>query len=158
MKKVLLITLFAFFALYSFSQTEKSSIGVNKQYSTPDTTRTFALMNALNFDNNIDRLIKFWDKPELNEAGQIRWAHIDIPNVGKDLNVKLTERICTLEKDDMTCVPFKDKEDQEMKMKNLKSNQYRDIEIIVTNQDGKNIIDSKTKSEAIKTLLESIVE
>ena len=158
MKKILLITVFAFFALYSFSQNEKSSIGVNKQYGTADTTSTFALMQMSNFDNNIERLIKFWGTPQLNETGQIRWAHIDIPNVGEDLNVTLTDRICTAGEVDIVCIPFKDKEDKEIKMRDLKSNQYRDIEITITNQEGKNIINSKEKTETVKTLLKSNVE
>jgi|AntAceMinimDraft_17_1070374.scaffolds.fasta_scaffold168836_1 hypothetical protein len=158
MKKTIFIILLAFLSLHSFSQTKKNSIGVNKQYNTPDTTRSFVLMNILNFDNSKDSLIKFWGKPKNNETGQISWTHIDIPNVGKDLNVILTDRICTIEKGYMMCIQFKDKEDKEMKMKNLKSNQLRDIEITITNQVGKNIINSKTKTEIVKTLLESIVE
>ena len=158
MKKILLITLFAFFALYSFSQKEKGSIGVNKQYGTADTTSTFALMKASSFDNNIERLIKFWDTPKLNETGQIKWTNIDIPDVGKNLNVTLTDRICTAGEVDIVCIPFKDKEDKEIKMRDLKSNQYRDIEITITNQEGKNIINSKEKTETVKTLLKSNVE
>ena len=158
MKKILFITLFVFFALYSFSQTEKGSIGVNKQHGAVDTTSTFALMKGSSFDNNIERLIKFWDTPKLNETGQIKWINIDIPDVGEDLNVTLTDRICTMEEGNIKCVPFKDKENKEMKMKDLKSNQYRDIEITITNQDGKNIINSKDKTKTVKTLLQSIVE
>ncbi len=158
MKKVLFITLFAFFALHLFSQTEKSSVAVNKQHGTADTTSTFALMKVSNFDNNIERLIKFWGTPQLNETGQIKWTHIDIPSVGEVLNVTLTDRICTMEKGDMKCIPFKDKEDKEIKIRDLKSNQYRDIEITITNQDGKNIINSKEKTKTLKTLLQSIVE
>jgi hypothetical protein len=158
MKKTIFVILIAFLTLNSFSQTKKNSIGVNKQYFTPDTTRTFGLMNILNFDNSRDSLVKFWGTPEKNEAGQIIWKHVKIPNIGKDLNILLTDRICTLANGDMICITFKDKKDKVKKLKELKSNQSREIEITITNKDDKNIINSKSKTEIVKTLLESIVE
>jgi hypothetical protein len=158
MKKIIFIILLAFLTLNSFSQTKENSIGVNKQFHTADTTRTFGLMKILNFDNSIDSLLKFWGTPEKNEAGHIRWTHIEISNIGKDLNILLTDGICTMENGDMTCTLFKDKKDKEKKLRELKSNQSREIEITITNKDGKNIIDSKAKTVIVKTLLENIVE
>ena len=158
MKKTIIVILLMFLTSTSFSQTKKCPIGVGKQYNTKDTTSTFGLMNILNFDNSRDSLVKFWGTPEKNETGQIRWTHIEISNIGKDLNILLVDRICTMEKSDLSCISFKDKEDKEKKLKELKSNQSREIEITITNKDGKNIIDNKTKTEIIKTLLENIVE
>lgn len=158
MKKTFILIILGFFTMTTFSQTEKKIIGVSKQYNTPDTTNTFCFLNKLNYDNSIDSLIKYWGTPVKNSVGVINWTGIDIPNIGINLNISLTDRICTMVKGDMMCLCFKDKEDKELKLKELKSNQFRDVEITITDNNGKNIIDNSAKTEIVKKLLEKIVD
>ena len=141
MKNAIILILLGFSTLTTFSQTEKKIIGVNKQYNTPDTTRTFCFISAINFDSSIDSLIKHWGTPAKNSVGNISWTNIDIPNIGTNLNILLTDGICTMLKNEMKCEYFKDNEDKEKKLNELKSNQSREVEIIITNKDQKKIID-----------------
>ena len=150
--------LLGFITLTTFSQTKKEIIGVNRQYNTPDTTNTFCFLNKLNFDNSIDSLIKYWGTPVKNSVGNISWTQMDIPGIGTDLNIVLKDGICTMAKGDLMCEYFKNKKDKEIRLKELKSNQSRSVEIIISDKNGKNIIDSKAKTEIVMKVLEKIVD
>jgi hypothetical protein len=157
MKKAIILILIGFSTLATFSQTGNKIIGINKQFYPSDTTRTFSLLNKVNLDSSIDSLIKYWGTPEKNSVGNIRWMHIDIPNIGTDLNILLTDGICTKMNRDLTYEYFNDNEDKARKLNEIKPNQSREVEIIVTDKDCKNVVNNKTKTDILKKLLEKIV-
>jgi hypothetical protein len=52
---------------------------------------------------------------------------------------------------------FDSKKDKKKRIRRLKSAQWREVEIIVANKDGKNIINDKTKEDVVKKMLAKIV-
>jgi hypothetical protein len=158
MRKTIILILLGFTAISTYSQKQKDIIGVNELYNQKDTTRTFGLYRSLNFDNCIDSLVKFWGAPAKNETGKIIWSNIEIPGIGKELTIELHDGIYKKLDDGNTIyIPFESQKDKEKEIRKLKSNQWREIEIIVTNKDGRNIITDKTNTEIIKKMLTKIV-
>ena len=158
MKKHLFTILLICITISLFGQTKSNYVGINKQYNKTDTTRTFNLVKNSNYDSFRDKFVKFWGTPLLNETGNIKWTNINIEKIGSDMTIALTDGICTKKPGCLSCDTFKSNDDKIKKLKNLKSNQYRDIEIIITTKDGKNIINDKAKTEIIVSLIESIVK
>lgn len=158
MKRLILFVFLGIISTNSFSQIKNNVIGVGYQYNKLDTTSTFSFFNNINFDDSRDSLIKYWGIPIKNEAGNLQWSNIQIPNVGNDLMITLYDGIATKEKHILRYVFFTSEEDKEKKLRELKSNQYRIIEIIVTDKNNLNIINNKIKTKIVKKLLEEIVD
>lgn len=157
MKKLLLLSIALVMTTALFAQTNKSTVGLNQQFHQKDTTITFSFVNA-DLDSCRTKLLKHWSNPTMNEAGTIIWNNIDLPNVGDDLSILVSDRICTMGKNDMTCMAFISDKDKAEKLKALKENQFRDMEVTVSDKAGNNIINNKSKTEIMVMLLERIIQ
>lgn len=158
MKKIIIIILFAFFTISTYSQIQKFVVSVNEFYFQRDTCRTFGFYKSLNFDNCIDSLIKFWGAPAKNETGKIIWSDVEIYDIGKELTVELHDGIYKkLDDGNIIYSQFESANDKDKQIRKLKPKQWREVEIIITNKDGLNIINDKVKADVIKKMLTKIV-
>ncbi len=159
MKKTIIILLLICTAISAYSQAQKKDIiSVNELYYQKDTTRTFGFVKSLNFDNCIDSLVKIWGTPAKNETGIIVWSNLEIAGIGKELTVELHDGIYRKLDDGNTIYkPFESKKDKKKKLRRLKSTQWREVEIIITNKDNQNIINNKVKTDIIKKVLTKII-
>ena len=158
MRKTILLFILAFIAITTYSQAQKNIISVNEMYFPKDTTRSFGFQKSLNFDNCIDSLMKFWGTPSTNETGKIIWSNIEIPSIGKELTVELHDGIYKkLDDGNTVYFQFDSKKDKKKRIRKLKSTQWREVEIIISNKDGLNIINDKAKTDVIKKMLTKIV-
>ena len=121
-----------------------------------DTVRTFGFIR-INFDTCRDRLIKYWGLPTQNTPGKITWTNKEIPGIGKEININLSDEFC-IEGDGMiTCNSFKDENDKAEKLKTIKPNQYRNVIITFSDKANMNLIMDKRKVRIILELINSII-
>jgi hypothetical protein len=158
MRKTIILILFVLIAFTTYSQAQKDIISINELYYQKDTTMTFGFVKSLNFDNCIDSLIKFWGIPSTNETGKKIWSNIEITGIGKELTVELHDGIYRkLDDGNIIYFQFDSKKDKKKRIRKLKSTQWREVEIIISNKDGLNIINDKAKTDVIKKMLTKIV-
>ncbi len=122
-----------------------------------DTVRTFSF-GYMDLDTCKYKLAKFWGEPTHNTTGNVIWTSMEIPNIGKELNINLTDMFCAMVKNNMKCVSFKDEKDKENKLLNIKPSQSRKLELTITDKENKDIIMDKSKVEFMLQYLEKILK
>jgi hypothetical protein len=159
MKKLILITIALALTACLYGQKTTGHIisGYYIVLPSKDTVRTFSF-NRINIDTCRNRLIKYWGTPTQNTTGNMTWTNKEIPNIGKDLKINLSDEFCIIENDQMTCKTFKDENDKAEKLKNINPHQFRDVTITLTDKSNKNLIMNKTQVEIVVRLLATIIK
>jgi hypothetical protein len=160
MKKLIFLTIAVVLTTGLYGQNFKEHVGTGWYIALPskDTIRTFNFFQ-INIDTCRSRLIKYWGTPTQNTTGIMMWTNMEIPNIGKDLRINLSDQFCTKEENgNMICKSFLNEKDKAKKIKNQKPNQFRDVLITITDKANKDIIMDKTKAVIMIQLLERIIQ
>ncbi len=159
MKKIIFLTIAVLLTIALYGQEAKQHTYPGWYISLPsnDTVRTFYFYN-MDLDSCKLRFVKTWGEPKRNTTGILMWDNIEIQNIGKELTIHLTDRLCTTRDDEVSCVAFKDEKDKEKKLKNSKPNQSRMLELIIKDKSNKDIIMAKEKVLIVFDLLEKILK
>ena len=158
MKKLIFLAFTVALTTSLFGQDNKNHIEINSQFNPIDTSRTYTIFNT-DFDSCRYKLLKYWGTPSINETGSIIWTNIEIPNIGKELKIVLTDWICWKDEKygDTFCNVFTDENDKSEKLNKYKSDRARHLEIIIKNKLDKNIIVDVTKTEIFIDLIKRII-
>lgn len=138
------------------AQEKINSIEISSHFNTSDTTYSFNI-NSKNFDTTLQKLTTLWGNPEVNTPGEISWSSKEMPNLGNELTLQITDRLCTKRKKYLECKPFSNAKEKSKKLQNIKPNQFRSITITITDKSKNNIINSSQKSKQMKEYLEEII-
>jgi len=99
-----------------FGQEKKSYISINSQFNAKDAAYSFNL-NYPNLDSVRWKLVKYWKNPLNNSTGSIVWVNREIPYLGKELRVVLTDGICTKKAFSLKCERFSNKREKLINLK-----------------------------------------
>lgn len=159
MKNIIFIALFLI-TTSLFSQVSKSNIAVNMQYMTNDTLSTFTIKNPQSTDQFIDNMLKYFGKPEKHEVGKIVWTNVNIPNIGKELTVRLVDCITFMDKNgDLIDAPFKNEKEKAEFLSTVntgKEKKFRYVDVIICDANLVNIINTKREADIAEDLFEKI--
>ncbi|MEI6575890.1 MAG: hypothetical protein WCO63_06910 [Bacteroidota bacterium] len=149
MKRILLLAIFAFFAINAFSQSDLPLVKVSHDEYNNDTVRTFTLVNT-DHDQSIKKLIEVWGAPVKNTPGNISWQNINIPGVGENISIELYDGILgMLPNKGLSFKTFRDASDKEQRIKNMTDNEHRITDIVFFNNMRKKIINSESTENAV---------
>jgi hypothetical protein len=156
MNKFFILTIvFSFFSLILLGQNPLKFVVINSEFNEKDTTHTFALKSE-NIDSIRYKLFAHWGPPATNSYGNVIWKNIQIPMIGDELEIHLIDWICSDNKKSMLCKPLKSESDKEKKVREMKPNQNRWIQVKITNKDGSNIINNELNAEHVAEYLDKL--
>lgn len=151
MQKFFLVLAVILVTVTGFSQQEKYELGVNQQYNTNDTTRTFPIISG-NLDQIKNILTERFGNPEGSE-GVLIWKRVEIPGLNKKVTLMLYDGIATFE-EDVTTIVYKN---IDVDKSNLKENQVRCVDIRVLTKRGKIVVNTLELEILVKEAITNIL-
>jgi len=158
MKKVIFLLISVLFISKGFSQNvdKSSSLNYNIQIQLVDSARTF-VVNYTDGDQFRKKLILAWGKPGSFQAGTIEWPSLSLNNIGNNLKVTLIDGVETTNGTSKVFNAFADNNSKFNLLNSLQSNQKRKITLVITNQQGANVVANKSIEKSVLTVLDNIV-
>jgi hypothetical protein len=158
MKKAILLFVSVLFVYNGFSQ------NVNNGSSENYTIRAVVVDSARKFEVNYSNGEKFrkilmltWGHPVKFTAGTIEWNPLSLQDIGDNVIITLTDGYETSESNGVEYIPFTDDHSKYRILTNLQSNQKRKFILLITNQQGVNIVTSKSIEKAVVRAVDQIV-
>jgi hypothetical protein len=140
---------------YSQNINKGNSVNYNIQIQLVDSARTF-FVNYSNGEEFRKKLMLTWGRPVLISVGSIEWTPITLQEIGNNLKITLTDGVETTESTGAKFVAFIDDNAKYNILKDLQSNQKRKFTLVFTNQQGVNIIITKTIEKAVVNAIDHI--
>jgi hypothetical protein len=158
MKKAILIFVSVLFVCNGFSQNVNN--GSSENYSiravVVDSARTFTI-NYSNGEKFRKILILTWGHSTKITAGSIEWNPLTLQDIGDNVKITLIDGVETTESAGVKYTPFTDDNSKYNILTNLKSDQKRKFMLLITNQQGVNIVTSKSIEKAVINAIDHIV-
>ncbi len=158
MKKAILFFISVLFVWNGFSQNVNNSGSVNYSIQTQvvDSARTFSVKYP-NGEEFRKLLMLSWGRPVVITAGSIEWTPITLQNIGENLKITLSDGVETTEGETVVYKTFVDDNAKFNMLNDLQSNQKRKITLIFANQQGVNVVISKSIENAVVKAIDHIV-
>ena len=155
MKRNILVLMAVVFSMQVMGQRDIKHVAIQEQVVAQDTLRTFSIVN-IDLETGRNNFIQHWGTPARNEAGKIEWENINLGLIGEGLNIMLEDRVCTRVEETLTCRIFSSMQDKSESLLNLKANQFRTLEISISNAKGQNVVKDAVKAESAAKVLNRI--
>jgi hypothetical protein len=158
MKKAILLFVSVLFICNGFSQNVNTGNpeNYNIQVQLLDSARTFKV-NYSNGEKFRKILILTWGRTTKFTAGSMEWNPLSLQDIGDNLIINLIDGIETTESTGVKYIPFAEDDLKYHILTNLQSNQKRKFMLIITNQQGVNIVTSKSIENAVVKAIDHIV-
>lgn len=158
MKKAIILFVSVLFVMTGFSQNNNNGKSVNYdiQVQMVDSSRSFDVIYP-NGEEFRKLLMLTWGRPVLITAGKIEWTPLSLQDIGNNIKVTLSDGVETTESTGIFFKPFVDDNSKSNLLNNLKSNQKRKFCLSFTNQQGVNIVVTKSVEKAIVNAIDHIV-
>jgi hypothetical protein len=158
MKKAIIFFVSVLFVVNGFSQNINNgkSMNYNMQVQMADSARSFAV-NYQNGEEFRKLLMIAWGRPALISTGKIEWTTLSLQDIGNNIKVTLSDGVETTEGAGTTFKAFTDDNSKFNILNNLQNNQKRKFFLVITNQQGENIISNKNFEKAVVSAIDRIV-
>jgi hypothetical protein len=158
MKKAIIFFVSILFIVSGFSQNNNNgkSMNYNIQVQMTDSARSFTV-NYQNGEEFRKLLMIAWGRPALICAGKIEWTPLSLQDIGNNIKVTLSDGVETTEGTGTVFKPFTDDNSKYTILNNLQSNQTRKFNLVFTNQQGENIVNTKSVEKAVVNAIDRIV-
>ena len=158
MKKAIIFFVSILFIVSGYSQDNntRKSVNYNIQVQMADSTRTFSV-GYPNGEEFRKLLMIAWGRPAMISAGKIEWTTLSLQDIGNNIKVTLSDGVETTESTGTIFKPFMDDNSKFNILSNLQSNQKRKFFLVFTNQQGENIISSKSSEKAVADAIDRII-
>lgn len=157
MRKIILSVLVVLIGLNLYAQKLNTISLLGKT----DTTYQFTITGK-NLDQELSKLKTTFGKPLSESPGAIIWDKVEIPSVGKDLQIKLIDGLLTVKEDNANFKSFKNTKNKNKskncQLKCLDENQNRQIYFTVMDKDNNNIINNAIMKKAVIVYLQDILK
>jgi hypothetical protein len=154
MKNAMLIVLIS---LVSFNLFAQKKIEVKNVCCKNDTTMVFSITDK-DLSAEFEKINKYFGEPKSCKPGEIIWSDVEVPNIGKGLQIKLVDGILTIKNENIKFRKFSSIKNKNCKLRCLEENQQRQINIIIMDENKKNIINTNALKTASIKYLESIIK
>jgi hypothetical protein len=158
MKKAILFFISVLFVWNGFSQNVNhgGSVNYNIQVQVVDSARTFTV-NYPNGEEFRKLLMLTWGRPVVITAGSIEWTPVTLQDIGDNLKITLRDGVETTEGATVVFKTFVDDNAKFNMLNDLQSNQKRKMTIVFANQQGINVVSSKSIENAVVKAIDQIV-
>ena len=159
MKKTLLFALISvLFLAKGISQNNHTANTTNYSIKVElaDSVRTFNIIYA-NGEEFRKKLMLTWGRPGILTAGTIEWTPLSLQGIGNNLKVTLSDGVETTESTGTVYKSFVDDNAKYNMLNDLQPNQKRKITLVFANQQGQNIVSTKSIEKAVIEAIDHIV-
>ncbi len=154
MKNAMLIILVTLMSVNLFAQKKVEAKSV---FCKKDTTMVFSITDK-DLNVEFEKLNKYFSEPKSCKPGEIIWSDLEVPNVGKGLKIKVVDGILTTKDGNAKFRKFTSIKNKNCKLKCIKENQQRQLNITILDENDRNIINSTALKTASIKYLESIIK
>ncbi len=150
MKKSLLFLLLFILHIAAFAQ-HKPRITVSQLHYATGTTTMFGIPE-MDKDLCIKKLINFLGTLAVNTCREHNREHLNLEGLDTDAKLQVRDGVTTRNiKNKSECwSAFDNEADKQRRLADLNTEQQRDMSIVITDQNGKDIVNSKEEEEAVK--------
>ena len=133
---------------------EQVALTLNKSYRDTDTVATFGVFNG-DLNEHRRQLKAHLGQPKSEHIGSMFWENQEIAGIGKNLTIKLSDGLMSLDKyrGDAYRELFKSDEDKTEKLKSVNAKNWRSMQIEITDASGNNLINNPDKETTARNFL-----
>jgi hypothetical protein len=121
-----------------------------------DSVRTFNIIYA-NGEEFRKKLMLAWGRPLVFTAGTIEWTPLSLQGIGNNLKITLSDGVETTESTGTVYKSFVDDNTKYSMLNDLQPNQKRKITLVFTDQQGLNVVTTKTIEKAVVDAIDHII-
>jgi hypothetical protein len=141
----------------SVSLLAQKKIEVKSVQCKAETAFVFSITDK-DLNAEFENLNKYYGEPKSCKPGEIIWSNIEVPNVGKDLQITMVDGILTMKNESTKFRKFSSSKNKNCRLRCLEENQQRQINITIMDENEKNIINTNALKTVSIKYLESIIK